>query len=81
LEDFEKKRLAGDAAIVMSSMVVSRITGFLRSTLIPNMLSKMESDALFAAFKTTDIMYNLLVGGAIAAALIPVLSGYLATDN
>ncbi len=81
MEDFEKKRLAGDAAIVMSSMVVSRITGFLRSTLIPNMLSKMESDALFAAFKTTDIMYNLLVGGAIAAALIPVLSGYLATDN
>ncbi|NLC68639.1 MAG: murein biosynthesis integral membrane protein MurJ [Clostridiaceae bacterium] len=62
----------------MSSMILSRITGFLRSTLIPNMLSRTESDALFAAFKTTDLMYNLLVGGSIAAALIPVLSGYLA---
>jgi putative peptidoglycan lipid II flippase len=78
LEEFEKKRLTGAAAIVMSSMIVSRITGFLRSTLIPNMLSRMESDALFAAFKTTDLMYNLLVGGSIAAALIPILSGYLA---
>ncbi|NSW90462.1 MAG: murein biosynthesis integral membrane protein MurJ [Firmicutes bacterium] len=64
----------------MSSMIVSRITGFLRSTLIPNMMSRMESDALFAAFKTTDLMYNLLVGGSIAAALIPVLSGYLVKD-
>jgi len=77
LEDIEKNRLTGAAAIVMSSMVVSRLTGFLRSTLIPNLMSKMESDALFAAFKTTDLMYNLLVGGSIAAALIPVLSGYI----
>jgi putative peptidoglycan lipid II flippase len=78
LESYEKRKLAGAAAIVMSSMVVSRITGFLRSTLIPNMMSRIESDALFAAFKTTDLMYNLLVGGSIAAAIIPVLSGYLA---
>lgn len=66
------------AFIVMSSMVVSRLTGFLRSALIPNLIARSDSDALFAAFKTTDIMYNLLVGGAIAAALIPVLSGYIA---
>lgn len=78
MEEFDKKRLTGAAAIVMSSMIVSRITGFLRSTLIPNMMSRIESDALFAAFKTTDLMYNLLVGGSIAAALIPILSGYLA---
>jgi len=77
LDTNEKKKLTTAAAIVMSSMVVSRITGFLRSTLIPNLMTKMDSDALFAAFKTTDLMYNLLVGGAIAAALIPVLSGYI----
>lgn len=80
MEYHEKRRLAGAAAIVMSSMVVSRLTGFLRSTLIPNMMSKMESDALFAAFMTTNLMYNLLVGGSIAAALIPVLSGYIVKD-
>lgn len=81
LKKSDNKRLAGAAAIVMSSMIFSRITGFLRSTLIPNIMSKIESDALFAAFKTTDLMYNLLLGGSIAAAIIPVLSGYLAKDK
>lgn len=74
----EKRKITSAAVIVMSSMILSRITGFLRSTLIPNLMIKTDSDALFAAFKTTDIMYNLLVGGSIAAALIPVLSGYIA---
>jgi putative peptidoglycan lipid II flippase len=81
LETSEKGKLTKAAIIVMSSMIVSRITGFLRSTLIPNIMTKVESDALFAAFKTTDLMYNLLVGGSIAAAIIPVLSGYLAKDE
>lgn len=81
METSEKGRLTKAAIIVMSSMIVSRITGFLRSTLIPNIMTKVESDALFAAFKTTDLMYNLLVGGSIAAAIIPVLSGYLAKDE
>lgn len=77
MEQVQRKKLISAAAIVMTSMVLSRITGFLRSALIPNTMTKMNSDALFAAFKMTDIMYNLLIGGAIAAALIPILSGYI----
>jgi len=46
--------------------------------LIPNKLTdKVVADSYIMAFKMTDLMYNLLVGGAIAAALIPVLTGYL----
>jgi len=81
LDTKEKRKITSAAVIVMTSMVLSRITGFLRSTLIPNIMLKTDSDALFAAFKTTDIMYNLLVGGSIAAALIPVLSGYIARNE
>lgn len=65
----------------MTALVVSRITGFLRTILINNLLTASQSDSLVAAFKTTDLMYNLLVGGAISAALIPILSGYLARDE
>lgn len=61
----------------MSSLVLSRITGFFREMLIPNMLSGQEADAYIMSFKITDLMYNMLVGGAIAAALIPVLAGYI----
>ena len=66
--------------IVMFSMVISRITGFVRDTLISN-LGKDNADVLNTAFASTNIIYNLLVGGAIAAALIPVLSSYIVKDE
>jgi len=75
------KKITGAAIIVMSSLVVSRITGYLRTILINNLLTASQSDSLLAAFRTTDLMYNLLIGGAISAALIPILSGYLARDE
>lgn len=82
MDSSQGKRLTGAAVIVMSSIIVSRITGFLRTVLINNLLhTRMEKDALFMAFTITDLLYFLLVGGAIAAALIPVLSGYLARNE
>ncbi len=72
------KKITAAAIIVMSSLVVSRITGYVRTILINNLLTASQSDSLLAAFRTTDLMYNLLIGGAISAALIPILSGYLA---
>ena len=78
----ENKKLTGAAFIVMSSIVVSRITGFLREMLVPNMIGVNEAgDAYNLAFRVTGLMYDLLVGGAIAAALIPVLSGYIAKKD
>ncbi len=78
----QKKKLTKTALIVMMSIVLSRITGFLREILIPNILGTNEvGDAYVIAFRITGLMYDLLVGGAIAAALIPVLSGYLARDE
>jgi putative peptidoglycan lipid II flippase len=76
----QKQRMAGAAIVVMSSMVISRITGFLRDALISNM-GPEKSDILNAAFSSTNIMYNLLIGGSIAAALIPMLSGYIIKDD
>jgi putative peptidoglycan lipid II flippase len=75
------KKITGAAIIVMTSLVVSRITGYVRTILINNLLTASQSDSLLAAFRTTDLMYNLLIGGAISAALVPVLSGYLAKDE
>lgn len=77
-----KTRVAGAAAIVMSSIVVSRLTGFLREMLVPNVLGANKvGDAYNMAFKITGLMYDMVVGGAIAAALIPILSGYIEKDK
>ena len=78
----QKKKLTGAAMIVMSSIIVSRLTGFAREALTPNFLGVgLVSDAYLMAFRITDLMYNLLVGGAIAAAIIPILTGYIVKDQ
>jgi putative peptidoglycan lipid II flippase len=82
LGNTQKKRIAGAAFIVMSALALSRATGFLRSTLIPNLIANPhQTDAFTMSFRITDFMYNLLLGGAISAALIPILTGYLARDD
>ncbi len=82
MTDIQKKRLTGTAAIVMLSIVLSRLTGFFREMLLPNIVGANKyGDAYNIAFKITGLMYDMLVGGAIAAALIPILSGYLARNE
>ncbi|MDP4093316.1 MAG: murein biosynthesis integral membrane protein MurJ [Bacillota bacterium] len=83
MEYAQKRKLAGAAIIVMSAAVLSRIIGFVRTTLIMNVhyLNTSDKDALFMSFTITDLMNMLLVGGAIASVLIPVLSGYMARNE
>jgi len=74
----KNNNLAAAAAIVMSSVIVSRITGFIREMLIPAKFGVEKiSDAYYIAFQIPDLMFTLLVGGSISAALVPVLSGYI----
>ena len=55
---------------------------FLREMLVPNMIGVNEAgDAYTIAFRITGLMYDMLVGGAISAALIPILSGYIAKKD
>lgn len=70
--------LSSAAIIVMSSMILSRLTGFLRETMLSWKVGlSWVQDAYVAAFTVPDLVYILLVGGTISAALVPFLSGKL----
>jgi putative peptidoglycan lipid II flippase len=76
LKETQDKRLAAAALIVMSSIIFSRLTGFIRETALSWKVGlSLFQDAYVAAFTVPDLMYTLLVGGTIGAALIPFLSG------
>ena len=78
----DEKRLTRTAALVMFATLLSRITGFLRTVLIKNIMSPQGySDEFLVAFSLPDLTFELLVGGAIAAAIIPVLSSSISKEN
>jgi len=71
-----RRKFAVNATIVMGATMASRVTGFFREMLIPAKFGVgVVSDVYDVAFKFPDLMFSLLIGGAISAALVPVLSG------
>ena len=71
--------VARSAMIVMIAMIVSRILGYLRDVIIYAQIGQNHfTDAYNAAFKIPDCIYMILVGGALSAAFIPVISSYIA---
>ncbi len=77
-----QKGVARAAGVLMVAMLLSRVLGFVREQAMTSRFGKsFATDAYFAAFTIPDLLYNLLVGGALSAAFIPVFSGYLAKEQ
>ena len=71
--------VARSAVVVMLAMIVSRLLGYVRDVIIYAQIGQNHfTDAYNAAFKIPDCIYMILVGGALSAAFIPVVSSYLA---
>lgn len=67
------------AGLMMTGIFISRVLGFIRERAVAQVFGRTaETDAFFAAFAIPDLMYYILVGGALSAAFIPVFTGYLA---
>lgn len=76
------QRVAKAAGIMMVAMLLSRVLGFVREQIMTAQFGKgYITDAYFAAFTIPDLLYNLLVGGALSAAFIPIFSAYIANKQ
>ena len=70
------------AALLMIIQVLSRILGLVRDIVMVNIFGRdYATDAFNAAFSIPDFIYNILIGGAITAAFIPVFSACLTKGN
>lgn len=68
--------------IVMIALVMSKLTGQIREMLIPGRIGFGElSDAFVLGFLIPDLVFQLLVGGSIQAAVTPTLSGAVYRDT
>jgi putative peptidoglycan lipid II flippase len=75
------KKAAKAAGMISVMILISRILGFIRENISGRFFDRFQTDAYIAAFIIPDTMYYLLVGGALAAAFIPIFTEYLARDR
>src|SRR2546426_11874767 len=74
--------VARASAIMISTLVASRVLGWLRLSVIGARFGESpELDAFWAAFKIPDAIFGLLVAGALPSPFIPVFARYLARER
>ena len=73
-------RVLVTASLILTvAALASRLLGWIRLLVIGSQFgASRELDAYFAAFRIPDAIFQLVVAGALSAALIPVFAGYRA---
>jgi putative peptidoglycan lipid II flippase len=76
------RRILISALIVGAGFLVSKITGILDDLILARTIGPgAELDAYYAAFGLPDLLFTLIAGGALAAAFIPVFTGFLTRED
>ncbi len=76
------RRIATSAALIMLGDVASGLAGFAREQTIAALFGVSAGASIFAAASRVPTMvYDLLIGGAMTSALVPVFSEYAARDE
>src|SRR6516162_1412962 len=76
------RKLAGGAAVVMTGFLLSRLLGAVRNIVIAaHFGAGPEYGAYVAAIALPDLVFQVLVGGAVGSAFIPVFKRYHAVGQ
>jgi len=78
----ERRRIASAATLILVAYGLSRVLGAVRELVIANTFGTSHNlDNYRVAFGVPDLLFNLLLAGAISSAFIPVLSEQLAKNQ
>lgn len=79
---FQRKQTSifSAAVVIMTTVAASRILGLVRDRMLAARFTADELGIYFAAFRLPNLLFELLVMGALSTAFIPVISG-LITKN
>ncbi len=76
------RRLAQAALVVLTGFLASRLLGVIRQMVVA---AHFGTDPSYAAYLTAialpDLVFQVMVGGAVGSAFIPVFKGYLTRDQ
>ncbi len=82
LRDKPTQSVAAAALIISLAGVASRLLGLVRDRILAGQFGAGDTlDAYYAAFRIPDLIYNLMIVGALSAAFIPVFTELIANKN
>lgn len=70
------KSITSAALILAGASLVTKILSLIRIRIFTTLFTVSELDIYFAAFRIPDLLYNILILGAISTAFIPVFAEY-----
>ncbi len=77
-----RNRVYQAAGFIMFTTVISKVLGYLRDVFIYNQFGQNRiTDVYNAAFTIPDLLYTILVGGALCSAFVPIFTSYIATNK
>jgi putative peptidoglycan lipid II flippase len=77
----ERRKLLGRASVVGAGTLVSRVLGLGRDMALAAVFAREATDAFFVAFTIPNALRQLLGEGAVSSAVVPLLTGKLATEG
>ncbi len=76
------KTIGGAALLIALSGVASRILGFVRDRILATQFGAGDVlDAYYTAFRIPDLLYGLLVAGALSAAFVPIFTELVSEEK
>lgn len=74
----QKARIGRAAMILTGAFIASRILGLMRTSIFAYVFgTSATSDAFLQAFLVPDLIFNIVAGGALSSAFIPVFTQYM----
>ena len=73
--------VTGASVIMIVTLFFSNILGLVRDHLLAQKIPTAMLDTYYAAFRIPDLLFNILILGAVSSAFIPVLSQYFHKDE
>ncbi len=74
---FQSEKDILSSAMILSAMIaVSRLFGFIRYRTLASYFTKEELDIFFTAFRLPDLVFEILITGALSSAFIPIFIKY-----
>ncbi len=78
----QRVRIGRATAILTAAFIASRVLGLLRTSMFAFVFgTSTTSDAYLQAFLVPDLIFNIVAGGALSSAFIPVFTQYMIAER